>query len=217
MKRAYSLRFSRSAKTYDRWAVPQRISAHKLVKMVSPRGRILDVGCGTGFVSRSLEGDVDIVGIDISPEMVREYVKEVPSGMVGDVEELPFKDRSFDWVLSNFTLHWTNVKKSLPEMVRVSRKGIGISLPVEGSLEGLGFPFPKVIDILRLLRGRRVMFYTENVEIPFKGMDLVYFFHYTGSSLNPKRRKTLTRKEIEDLVNSIDRAFFRMLFLYARV
>ena len=216
MKKAYSLRFSRSAKTYDRWAIPQRISAHRLVEMVSPGGSILDVGCGTGFVSRTVEGDVKIVGIDISSEMVREYVKEMPFGIVGDVEELPFRDKSFDWVLSNFTLHWTNIGKSLPEMIRVSRKGIGISLPVEGSLEGLGFPFPKVIDILRLLKGREVMFFTENVEVPFKGMDLVYFFHYTGSSLNPKRRKTLSRRKIEDLINSIDRVFFRMLFLYAR-
>ncbi|MDQ7081874.1 MAG: methyltransferase domain-containing protein [Aquificota bacterium] len=62
---------------------------------------------------------------------------------MGDAESLPFKDRSFDWVISNFSLHWTDLRKSVPELFRVARVGVGVALPVEGSLKGIGFPFPE--------------------------------------------------------------------------
>ena len=217
MKGAYSLRFSRSAETYEEWAIPQRESALELVSFVGPRDSILDLGCGTGFVSSFLPEDCEPVGVDISGGMLRKFASRFGGAVLGDAESLPFKDKSFDYVLSNFSLHWTDLGRSIPEILRVARLGVGVSLPVEGSLKGLDFPFPKVEEVLEHFKGYSVESYVRDLPIPFSGWDLVRFFHYTGSSLNPKRKRVLSRRSVENLINSIERASFRMLFLYARL
>ncbi len=217
MKGAYSLRFSRSAQTYDKWGVPQKESARKLVSFVKPHGSILDLGCGTGFVSSFLPPGCVPFGLDIAPKMVEIFHRRFGRAVVGDAESLPFKDGSFDFVLSNFSLHWTDLSKSLREVVRVARVGVGLALPVEGSLKGLDFPFPKEEEVIGTLGGLKLKYEIREVRIPFEGWDLVRFFHHTGSSLNPNRRRPLTKKEILNLINSIESPTFRMLFLYARV
>jgi len=215
MKETLSLRFSRSAETYDRWAIPQRECAKILVEMVRPEGSVLDVGCGTGFVSSFLSGNSLPVGVDISEGMVRVYRERFGRALVGDAESLPFKDGSFDWVISNFSLHWTDLRKSVPELFRVARVGVGVALPVEGSLKGIGFPFPdedQVIGLFPHLREVRI----REVRIPFSGWDLVRFFHFTGSSLNPRRRRILPKRDIDLLLETLGEPAFRVLFLYAR-
>ncbi len=217
MKGAYSLRFSRSADTYEKWAVPQRESALELVNLVKPEGLVLDLGCGTGFVSSFLSEDCRPFGLDISEGMLRVYSLRFEGAILGDAESLPFKDRSFDYILSNFSLHWTDLSRSISEVLRVARRGVGVSLPVYGSLKGLDFPFPREEEILDRFEGSLVKSYVKEIQIPFSGWDLVRFFHHTGSSLNPKRKKILSRRSVENLINSIERPTFRMLFLYARL
>jgi ubiquinone/menaquinone biosynthesis C-methylase UbiE len=58
--------------------------------------RTLDVACGTGFLTRHLEGE--IVGIDASERMLEIARERVPDGefFTADALELPFEDRSFD-------------------------------------------------------------------------------------------------------------------------
>ncbi len=217
MKELLSLRFSRAAKTYEKWAIPQRKSAEILVKFSQPTGAVLDLGCGTGFVSRFLPSSCLPTGIDISANMASVYSQEFGRAVVGDAESLPFKEKSFDFVLSNFSLHWTNLDKSLTEALRVSRQGIGLAFPVEGSLEKFGFPFPPAERVLEFFSRFYLNYFFLELDIPFKGWDLMKFFHFTGSSLNPKRRKSLSRFEVERLLNSVERPFFRVLFLSVRV
>jgi len=217
MKKLLSLRFSRAVETYERWAVPQLESARLLVKFTEPAGRVLDLGCGTGFVSRFLPPQCEPFGVDISYRMLKAYLREFPAGVLADAEKLPFRDRSFDFVLSNFSLHWTDLDRSLAEALRVARCGVGIALPVSGSLSTLGFPFPRPEKILSRLEELCPLFLLRELEIPFRGWDLVRFFHHTGSSTNPLRKRLLTRGEIERLVNSKERFIFRVLFLSVRV
>jgi ubiquinone/menaquinone biosynthesis C-methylase UbiE len=68
-----------------------------------PPGRTLDVACGTGFLTRHLEGDV--VALDQSAHMLDEAARQAPRAAVvqGDALELPFPDTSFDRV---FTAHF---------------------------------------------------------------------------------------------------------------
>lgn len=41
-----------------------------LAEAVTPGCRVLDVGCGPGHLTRGLDASVDVVGLDLSPEMV---------------------------------------------------------------------------------------------------------------------------------------------------
>jgi len=70
--------------------------------------RILDLGCGTGHLTaRIAEAGAQVVGIDRSPEMIRQAKEKYPSLRfeVMDAREIAL-DGIFDAVFSNATLHW---------------------------------------------------------------------------------------------------------------
>ena len=96
-------------------------------------GRVLDVGCGSGSMSRLIARSfpqAEVVGVDvrsnilISPGrgLVRGYPQpHIPSG---DVFALPFPDASFDLVWSKYLLQWLREPRSaLAEMKRVTKPG----------------------------------------------------------------------------------------------
>jgi ubiquinone/menaquinone biosynthesis C-methylase UbiE len=62
--------------------------------------RVLDVACGTGFVTRHLRGE--IVGLDQSAAMVAIAASRLPNGRVvrGDAVPLPFADGAFDRIFT---------------------------------------------------------------------------------------------------------------------
>ena len=69
---------------------------------------ILDLGCGTGHLTaRIAETGALVVGVDRSPEMIRQAREKYPSlhFEVMDAREISL-DGTFDAVFSNATLHW---------------------------------------------------------------------------------------------------------------
>ena len=74
----------------------------EVVAGLEPR-RVLDVACGTGFLTRHLRGEV--VGVDQSPAMVEVASARLPDARLvqGDAVPLPFADGAFDRV---FTGHF---------------------------------------------------------------------------------------------------------------
>ena len=70
--------------------------------------RILDLGCGTGHLtSKIAETGAQVVGVDRSPEMIRQAKEKYPRLRfeVMDAREIAL-DGKFDAVFSNATLHW---------------------------------------------------------------------------------------------------------------
>ena len=82
--------------------------------------KILDVGCGIGFVSQ-LYPNFDITGIDISDGMLaRNHHKWIKA----PAEAIPFTDDTFDFVVCRSLLHHLEEPKlGLAEMYRVLKKG----------------------------------------------------------------------------------------------
>ena len=66
-----------------------------------PAGRVLDIGCGTGYLTRSLCGTV--TAVDQSAEMLELARARVPAAdfVQADVPPLPFPDGAFDLAFSS--------------------------------------------------------------------------------------------------------------------
>jgi ubiquinone/menaquinone biosynthesis C-methylase UbiE len=111
---------------YDgRW----RPVAEAIVKHygLQPGARILDVGCGKGFLlyefTQILPG-VQVVGIDISQYAIENAKEEVkPFLCHGNARTLPFEDRSFDLVISITTLHNLYTFDLWPALREIERVG----------------------------------------------------------------------------------------------
>lgn len=95
---------------------------------LQPGASILDVGCGKGFLlyefTQVLPG-AKVAGIDVSAYAVENAKPEVrPSLRVGSATELPYGDRSFDFVVTINTLHNLynyELDAALREVERVGR------------------------------------------------------------------------------------------------
>jgi ubiquinone/menaquinone biosynthesis C-methylase UbiE len=86
---------------------------------------VLDVGSGSGLFTEAFSKQgCRVTGIDINPDMLtaaRQFVPEVPF-QLGQMENLPYRDRSFDLVFMGFVLHETNSPvPALREARRISR------------------------------------------------------------------------------------------------
>jgi protein-L-isoaspartate(D-aspartate) O-methyltransferase len=96
---------------------------------LTPESRILDVGCGKGFLlydfTQVLPG-VEVVGLDISRYALAHAKEEVKPCLIhGTAAHLPFPDRSFDFVFSITTLHnlyCDELYDALREIQRVGRR-----------------------------------------------------------------------------------------------
>ncbi|MCH9651277.1 MAG: class I SAM-dependent methyltransferase [Deltaproteobacteria bacterium] len=95
---------------------------------LTPKSRVLDVGCGKGFFLYDLQlalPGIEVQGIDVSPYAIAHGKPEVRSRLaVADAAALPFADSSFDLVVSITTVHnleGESLDQSLSEIERVGR------------------------------------------------------------------------------------------------
>lgn len=91
--------------------------------------RILDVGCGGGFLLQRLSNYYtpnELYGVDANKSMIFSAKKRVPANLIlSTAERLPFKDSSFDSVsCQNLLHHLRHAKYAIGEMNRVL-KGTG--------------------------------------------------------------------------------------------
>jgi len=96
---------------------------------IKPGDRILDVGCGKGFLLHDFTKvvpDLDLHGLDISGYAIQNSKEEIRDRLqVGDAAHLPFPDGYFDFVYSITTLHnlhCYDLDKALREIERVGKK-----------------------------------------------------------------------------------------------
>ncbi|HAR63296.1 MAG: hypothetical protein DKM50_00630 [Candidatus Margulisiibacteriota bacterium] len=105
--------FSKKASNYNSKAVMQKEIAEKLALFLPDKEykTILDVGCGTGFLTKLLRQkypNSTIIGVDIAPAMIEIAKENVPDAefrccSIYEIEDLK---NQFDLVVSSSALHW---------------------------------------------------------------------------------------------------------------
>lgn len=113
-----------------RWRTADNSCAY-LLPFLAPGTSVLDVGCGPGTITADLAALVapgQVIGIDASAAVIAAAGDAVNGGnlsfAVGDVDDLPFDDDSFDVVHAHQVLqHVSDPVAALREMRRVCRPG----------------------------------------------------------------------------------------------
>ena len=127
------------ARAYRGRSTSRKAAEARLVRRILEgvsRGVVLDAPCGEGRMLRLLrEMGFTPFGLDISPGMLR----LAGGGILGELERLPFKDRSFPLVLCHRFLHHLppeGQKRVLAELARVADRWIVLSFFHPVSLHG---------------------------------------------------------------------------------
>ena len=112
---------------------------------------VLDVGCGTGVITDEIAHHTRgrVVGLDLNPAMLRYAAGRVEGveWVVGDAHYLPFPVETFDLVLCNFLLLWTeHPALAVEEMARAAREG-GVVLATTEPDYGGRIDFPEGIAL----------------------------------------------------------------------
>jgi ubiquinone/menaquinone biosynthesis C-methylase UbiE len=143
-----SLAVNRQFKS-DAWTSPQRASVYdqttnsksdlthfvtqqyiaRLTARIAPAARVLDLGCGTGVLTKAIAAmGYDVTGVDISAAMLAKIQPESPGDRItlceASVYALPFEDGSFDGVVTRWVLpHFRDWPILVKEAARVLKPG----------------------------------------------------------------------------------------------
>ena len=206
-----------------------------LVARLEPRTgeRWLDVGCGTGAVAmRAARAGADVTGVDLSPVMVETARRRAAEeGLeiaydVGDAENLPYEDASFDVVSSSVGVFLAPVHEAVArELARVVRPGgrlgitawrpggrvqRGMKLSAQFQLpppEGMGNPFDWGTEehVTELLGGAfELEFYDGDAPDTGESGEAIWEYLLAGvgpmrmlyDSLDPERREEFHRAAV---------------------
>jgi MPBQ/MSBQ methyltransferase len=151
---------------YDRWVnplfwtPPLRTEALRLAHLDDPQLRTLDVGAGTGFSTAGIVEHVDpeaVTTLDQSPDQLGRAAKKPELAacpkLLGDAEDLPFADDSFDRYVSCGSIeYWPDPARAIAEAHRVVRPG--------GRVVVVG-PLPPTDRLARLIADAWMLFPSE--------------------------------------------------------
>ncbi len=124
-----------------------KLEIQNILLYLNDNDKVLDIGCGDGYATRIFaeKKNVDILGLDYSPQMIDVAKKRLKEGLklnfiLGDVLKLDFADNSFDKIITMRCLinldTWEKQKQALCEIHRVLKKG-GAYVMLEGSADSI--------------------------------------------------------------------------------
>lgn len=108
-----------------RWVTDKvLLDMHQELAEASSDDLILEVCCGTGIVGQNLsQAGAKVVGLDLSPVMLKQASRRLFSCINGQAEHLPFVGNTFDIIVCRQAFHFLDTKQVLSEMSRITKPG----------------------------------------------------------------------------------------------
>lgn len=125
----------------------------KWIAKQKPNGKLLEIGCsmGTDLIQLARQG-MNVNGVDLTDEGIklakqRFELYEIPANLqVGDAENLPFDENTFDVVYSFGVLHHTpDTQKSINEVHRVL-KNDGLAVIMLYNTRSFNYIIHRILD-----------------------------------------------------------------------
>ncbi|MBI3455404.1 MAG: methyltransferase domain-containing protein [Candidatus Rokubacteria bacterium] len=179
---------------------------------IRPGFRVLDLGCGTGVVTRDLRARVGlrgrVVGVDPSRTFIREARRRARLVLgraascafrVADGLRLPFAAGSFDATVAvTVLLHVPASDRVLVEMIRVTRPGGRVAV-LDQDLGTLVLDLPERALTRRILDAHAERYYAD----PWSGRTLVRRFRAAGLARVRGRAFVVVEPVYDDYVRSL--------------
>jgi malonyl-CoA O-methyltransferase len=174
----------------------------------------LDLGSGTGFIAKNPAlKNKKVFELDIAYEMLR--LNSSGLAVNADIENLPFKEKSFDLVLSSLAFQWlNNIDVAVNEILRILKDDgqCFFSLIGDGSLKELKSAvlaleidlsvnqFLKVEDLQKNMPAN-CKITTQEIKIEYNNLyEILAAIKGIGASYgSTKKEKNLTKKDFENL------------------
>lgn len=127
----HRLSFGTAAQLYER-ARPTYPAAALAWAIGAPPARVVDLGAGTGQLSRvALAAGFAVTPVEPDPQMRAALARATPgvTPLAGSAEAIPLPDGSADAIIVGTAYHWFDPATAHPEMARVLRAG-GVLAPL---------------------------------------------------------------------------------------
>jgi hypothetical protein len=107
---------------------------------------VLDCGAGNGSLYKVLEGlklNIKYKGIDLTQKLVTDAQNNMIDIEYGDIEQIQFKDESYDMVVATDVItHLYDYRSALKEMLRVAKRHV-VFTTFKPSIQSLKYIFPE--------------------------------------------------------------------------
>ena len=123
------LSFGRVAALYEKVRppyAPEALDRAQEALGLEPSARVLDVGAGTGRLTRELSRRFAHV-VAVEPDERMRALNPSGEALAGTAEAIPLEDASVDAVFVGEAMHWFDSERAVPEIARVLRPGGGFA------------------------------------------------------------------------------------------
>ncbi|WP_244403775.1 methyltransferase domain-containing protein [Flexistipes sinusarabici] len=215
--------FDKVAEYYNNNAHAQKIAAKRLIEILKGMGEsnlqsILELGAGNGILSNLIKNNFDYENI-ISTDLAYNFLKfnGEPLKVQCNISKLPFKNQSFDNVISSSTLQWIDdLDKLLKEIKHVGKKSFKGAFSI--FLKGTFYEMDKVSKLTgfgNILAMKESRYYLENFYKHGFNVDFCHeekhtiFFDSVREFLNSHKRTGATVKAKKPTTKSNYNSFLK--------
>ncbi len=165
------------------------------------KGKCLEVGAGSGEISKMLSKKHDVTAVDISPKMVEEIKKKLKiRAVVCDAEKLPFKKKSFDSVIAAEMIYYLDKpEKFLKEAYRVLKPNGRVILTSANNITKI---YTQIRSLLRKI-GFSGMYFDDGIENFYNSKQIRELLIKQGFRLIQEEKVILLPFEKFDRLNKV--------------